>query len=164
MNRVALYDLGKDPGEQNNSIPFRERAAPEIEVLQQGMKGLLDRWVEMGSGTVDSFSPPLLGADSLDANLEIWKWYHNVVGGERCSVVDIWWQTKTGGILIAPLPGVTPMKPELVLLPFFGVKPEVVEPKSGKLLEGNDVSGALCTNTPWPGQVRTVWDRPRPVP
>jgi acetyl-CoA synthetase len=99
----------------------------------------------------------VLGSVGEPINPEIWKWYHDVVGGERCSVVDTWWQTETGGILITPLPGVTPMKPGSATLPFFGVKPELVEPESGKLLEGNDVSGALCMNTPWPGQARTVW-------
>jgi arylsulfatase len=68
VDRVALYDLGKDPGEQNNLVPFREEAAPEIETLRQSMKGLLDRWVEAGSGTGDDFSPSLSGADSLDAD------------------------------------------------------------------------------------------------
>ncbi|MEY4374477.1 MAG: hypothetical protein RL760_643, partial [Candidatus Eisenbacteria bacterium] len=72
-------------------------------------------------------------------------------------VVDTWWQTETGGILITPLPGVTPTKPGSATLPFFGVKPVLLEPESGRVLEGNGVSGALCLATPWPGQARTVW-------
>ena len=88
-------------------------------------------------------------------NPEIWKWYHDVVGEGRCAVVDTWWQTETGGILITPLPGVTPTKPGSATLPFFGVKPVIVDPE-GKPLEGNDVSGGLCMSTPWPGQARTV--------
>jgi acetyl-CoA synthetase len=72
-------------------------------------------------------------------------------------VVDTWWQTETGGILITPLPGVTPTKPGSATLPFFGIKPVVVNPESGQVLEGNGVSGALCLSSPWPGQARTVW-------
>ena len=77
-------------------------------------------------------------------NPEIWRWYHDVVGEGRCAVVDTWWQTETGGILITPLPGVTPTKPGSATLPFFGVKPVVVDTDDGKVLEGNGVSGALC--------------------
>jgi acetyl-CoA synthetase len=72
-------------------------------------------------------------------------------------VVDTWWQTETGGILITPLPGVTPTKPGSATLPFFGVRPELVDAADGKVLEGNDVSGALCLTQPWPGQARTIW-------
>jgi acetyl-CoA synthetase len=71
--------------------------------------------------------------------------------------VDTWWQTETGGILITPLPGVTPTKPGSATLPFFGIKPMVLDTADGKVLEGNGVSGALCLGTPWPGQARTVW-------
>jgi acetyl-CoA synthetase len=90
-------------------------------------------------------------------NPEIWRWYHDVVGEKRCAVVDTWWQTETGGILITPLPGAIPTKPGSATLPFFGIKPAVLDPADGKLLEGNGVSGALCLATPWPGQARTVW-------
>jgi len=73
-------------------------------------------------------------------------------------VVDTWWQTETGGILITPLPGVTPTKPGSATLPFFGVKPVIVDPENGRVLEGNGVSGALCLGAPpWPGQARTIW-------
>ena len=98
----------------------------------------------------------VLGSVGEPINPEIWKWYHDVVGGGRCAVVDTWWQTETGGIMITPLPGVTPVKPGSATLPFFGVKPILMD-ADGKLLEGNDVSGALCMGAPWPGQARTVW-------
>jgi len=98
----------------------------------------------------------ILGTVGEPINPEIWRWYHDVVGEGRCAVVDTWWQTETGGILITPLPGVTPTKPGSATLPFFGVKPVVLE-GDGKVLEGNDVSGALCLASPWPGQARTVW-------
>jgi acetyl-CoA synthetase len=99
----------------------------------------------------------ILGSVGEPINPEIWKWYHDVVGEGRCAVVDTWWQTETGGILITPLPGVTPTKPGSATLPFFGVKPVLLEPEKGAVLEGDGVSGALCLATPWPGQARTVW-------
>jgi acetyl-CoA synthetase len=99
----------------------------------------------------------VLGSVGEPINPEIWRWYHDVVGEGRCAVVDTWWQTETGGILITPLPGVTPTKPGSATLPFFGVKPVVVDPEKGTVLEGNGVSGALCLATPWPAMARTVW-------
>jgi len=99
----------------------------------------------------------VLGSVGEPINPEIWRWYHDVVGEGRCAVVDTWWQTETGGILITPLPGVTPAKPGSATLPFFGIKPVVVNPESGQVLEGNGVTGALCLASPWPGQARTVY-------
>jgi acetyl-CoA synthetase len=99
----------------------------------------------------------ILGSVGEPINPEVWVWYHDVVGGGRCSVVDTWWQTETGGILISPLPGATPTKPGSATLPLFGVKPVIVDAESGRPLEGNGVSGALCLATPWPGQARTVF-------
>ena len=99
----------------------------------------------------------ILGTVGEPINPEIWRWYHDVVGEGRCAVVDTWWQTETGGILITPLPGATPTKPGSATLPFFGIQPVVLDPENGRLLEGNGVSGALCLASPWPGQARTVW-------
>ena len=99
----------------------------------------------------------ILGTVGEPINPEIWRWYHDVVGEGRCSIVDTWWQTETGGILITPLPGAIPTKAGSATLPFFGIKPVVVDPSNGKVLEGNNVAGALCLATPWPGQARTVW-------
>ncbi|MFO0748174.1 MAG: acetate--CoA ligase [Myxococcota bacterium] len=99
----------------------------------------------------------ILGSVGEPINPEIWRWYHDVVGDSRCAVVDTWWQTETGGILMTPLPGVTPTKPGSATLPFFGIKPVIVEPSDGRVLEGDSVSGALCLTTPWPGQARTVY-------
>ncbi len=99
----------------------------------------------------------ILGTVGEPINPEIWRWYHDVVGEGRCAVVDTWWQTETGGVLITPLPGVTPTKPGSATLPFFGVRPVVVDPADGTVLEGNGVSGALCLGSPWPGQARTVY-------
>jgi acetyl-CoA synthetase len=110
-----------------------------------------DDWVKRSRRT----SLRVLGTVGEPINPEIWRWYHDVVGEKRCAVVDTWWQTETGGILITPLPGVTPAKPGSATLPFFGVKPVIVDTE-GKVQEGNGVSGALCLSTPWPGQARTV--------
>jgi acetyl-CoA synthetase len=79
-----------------------------------------------------------------------------VVGEKRCAVVDTWWQTETGGILITPLPGAIPTKPGSATLPFFGVEPVLVN-EAGELLEGNGVSGNLCIRRSWPGQARTIY-------
>jgi acetyl-CoA synthetase len=99
----------------------------------------------------------VLGSVGEPINPEIWRWYHDVVGEKRCAVVDTWWQTETGGILITPLPGVTPAKPGSATLPFFGIKPVVVDAADGRVQEGNGVAGALCLSSPWPGQARTVY-------
>ncbi len=99
----------------------------------------------------------VLGSVGEPINPEIWRWYHDVVGEGRCAVVDTWWQTETGGIMITPLPGAIPTRPGSATLPFFGVLPVVLEPETGRVLEGNGVSGALCLASPWPGQARTVW-------
>ena len=98
----------------------------------------------------------VLGTVGEPISPDTWRWYHDVVGGGRCAVVDTWWQTETGGILITPLPGVTAAKPGSATLPFFGVKPLVVD-DSGAVLDGNGVSGNLCIAHAWPGQARTVW-------
>ena len=97
----------------------------------------------------------LLGTVGEPINPEAWLWYHRVVGEERCPVVDTWWQTETGGILISPLPGATPLKPGSATRPFFGVKPMIVD-GHGKELKGA-TSGNLCIADSWPGQMRTVY-------
>ncbi len=112
-----------------------------------------DDWVKR----YERSSLRVLGSVGEPINPEIWRWYHDVVGEGRCAVVDTWWQTETGGILITPLPGVTPTKPGSATLPFFGIKPVVVDPADGRVMEGNGVAGALCLGSPWPGQARTVY-------
>ncbi len=99
----------------------------------------------------------LLGTVGEPINPEAWRWYHINAGKQRCPIVDTWWQTETGGILITPLPGAVPTKPGSATLPFFGIEPVVLDPESGKVLEGNDVSGVLALKRPWPGQMRTVY-------
>ena len=97
----------------------------------------------------------LLGSVGEPINPEAWLWYHKVVGDERCPIVDTWWQTETGGILITPLPGATDLKPGSATRPFFGVKPVVVD-HEGNVLDGA-TEGNLCIDDSWPGQMRTVY-------
>jgi acetyl-CoA synthetase len=97
----------------------------------------------------------LLGTVGEPINPEAWEWYYHVVGDGRCPIVDTWWQTETGGALISPLPGATTLKPGSATLPFFGVKPAIVD-QSGKILEGA-CSGNLVLLDSWPGQMRTVY-------
>ena len=97
----------------------------------------------------------LLGSVGEPINPEAWDWYFRVVGDERCPVIDTWWQTETGGILIAPLPGATDLKPGSATKPFFGVKPAIVD-NEGNLLDGV-AEGNLVILDSWPGQMRTVY-------
>ncbi|HEU5018312.1 MAG TPA: acetate--CoA ligase [Pseudolabrys sp.] len=97
----------------------------------------------------------LLGTVGEPINPEAWEWYHRVVGEGRCPIVDTWWQTETGGIMITPLPGATKLKPGSATRPFFGIQPVIVD-ADGKVQEGA-VSGNLCMADSWPGQMRTVY-------
>ena len=97
----------------------------------------------------------LLGSVGEPINPEAWLWYYNVVGDGRCPIVDTWWQTETGGILITPLPGATDLKPGSATRPFFGIEPIIVD-ADGKILDGA-TTGNLCLADSWPGQMRTVY-------
>jgi len=97
----------------------------------------------------------LLGSVGEPINPEAWMWYYTVVGEQRCPIVDTWWQTETGGILITPLPGSTILKPGSATLPFFGVQPSIVD-ADGKVLDGA-TTGNLCIDDAWPGMMRTVY-------
>jgi acetyl-CoA synthetase len=97
----------------------------------------------------------LLGTVGEPINPEAWRWYYETVGDSRCPVVDTWWQTETGGILISPLPGATDLKPGSATKPFFGVQPALVD-ANGKVLEG-EAAGNLVLTDSWPGQMRTVY-------
>ena len=97
----------------------------------------------------------LLGTVGEPINPEAWRWYYDVVGNKNCEIVDTWWQTETGGILISPLPGVTSTKPGSATKPLFGVKPVIVD-QNNNILEGPS-EGSLCLDMSWPGQMRTVY-------
>ena len=105
--------------------------------------------------TTDRSSLRLLGTVGEPINPEAWRWYHQIVGGGRCPIVDTWWQTETGGIMISPLPGAVPQKPGCATVPFFGIKPEVLD-ADGQILEG-ECEGLLAIAESWPGQTRTVY-------
>jgi len=110
-----------------------------------------EQWVDKH----DLSSLRLLGSVGEPINPEAWMWYHKHVGRERCPIVDTWWQTETGGILITPLPGAIPTKPGSATLPFFGVRPAIID-EQGRIVEG-PASGALFILEPWPGIMRTVY-------
>jgi acetyl-CoA synthetase len=107
----------------------------------------------------DLTSLRLLGSVGEPINPEAWIWYHQVIGGKRCPIVDTWWQTETGGIMITPLPGATPTKPGSATLPFFGVLPEVVDDK-GNVVPKNS-GGKLVIRKPWPSMLRGIWGDPQ---
>jgi len=106
----------------------------------------------------DLSSLRLLGTVGEPINPEAWIWYHEVIGGKRCPIVDTWWQTETGGIMITPLPGLTPTKPGSATLPFFGIVPEVVDDNGNNVPRGS--GGKLVIRKPWPGMLRGLWGDP----
>ena len=109
-------------------------------------------WVE----NHDLSSIRILGTVGEPIKEPEWMWYHSIVGKEKSPIIDTWWQTETGGIMIAPFPGATPTKPGSATLPFFGIEP-VLLTEDGDEIEGNDVSGLLAIKSSWPGQMRTVY-------
>jgi acetyl-CoA synthetase len=116
----------------------------------------------MGKGTdfvtkYDLSSLKLLGSVGEPINPEAWNWYNENVGKGNCPIVDTWWQTETGGHMMTPLPGAHELKPGAAQKPFFGVKPLVLDPTSGEVIEGDGVEGVLVIADSWPGQMRTVW-------
>ena len=98
----------------------------------------------------------LLGSVGEPINPEAWEWYHGVVGERRCPIVDTWWQTETGGIMITPLAGATDLKPGSATRPFFGVQPALMD-GDGQIIEETEAAGDLVITAPWPGQIRTVY-------
>ncbi|GIV43376.1 MAG: acetyl-coenzyme A synthetase [Bacteroidia bacterium] len=106
--------------------------------------------------TKDLSSLKVLGTVGEPINEDAWQWYYENVGKKRCPITDTWWQTETGGILIAPIPGVTPLKPAFATLPLPGIQPVLLDEK-GNEIHGNDVEGNLCIKFPWPSMARTVF-------
>ena len=113
------------------------------------------RWGDTYPKGHDLSSLRLLGTVGEPINPEAWMWYHTVIGGGRCPIVDTWWQTETGGIMITPLPGAIPTKPGSATLPFFGIDAAVVD-ETGKEVPPN-VGGKLIIRRPWPSMLRTIW-------
>jgi acetyl-CoA synthetase len=104
----------------------------------------------------DLSSLKVLGTVGEPINEEAWQWYHELVGKKKCPIVDTWWQTETGGIMISPLAGITPLKPSYATLPLPGIQPCLMD-SEGKEIQGNDVQGNLCVKYPWPSMIRTTW-------
>ena len=104
----------------------------------------------------DLRSLKVLGSVGEPINEEAWHWYNDHIGGGKCPIVDTWWQTETGGIMISPLAGITPTKPGFATLPLPGIKPVLMD-ENGKEIAGNGVNGNLCIKHPWPGIARTIW-------
>ena len=111
-----------------------------------------DSWVEK----YDRSSLRLLGTVGETIKEPEWTWYYNIVGNENCPIVDTWWQTETGGILITPLPAISDLKPGSAMIPFFGIDPVLLD-ENGNEVEGNPASGYLCIKSPWPSLMRTVY-------
>ena len=119
----------------------------------RALMGQGNEWVEKA----DLSSLKLLGTVGEPINPEAWHWYNDVVGKGTCPIVDTWWQTETGGHLLTPLPGASATKPGSAMRPFFGIKPVILEPESGKEITSTEAAGVLCITDSWPGQMRTVW-------
>ena len=119
----------------------------------RALMGLGDEFVYKN----DLSSIRILGTVGEPINPEAWEWYNRVVGKSNCPIVDTWWQTETGGILITPLPGATTTKPGSATLPFFGIQPVVLDPSSGEEISDEECEGVLAIKDSWPGQMRTVF-------
>ena len=104
----------------------------------------------------DLSSLKVLGSVGEPINEEAWHWYNNNVGRKQSPIVDTWWQTETGGIMISPIPFVTPTTPTYATLPFIGIQPALMD-EAGEEIQGNQVSGRLCIKFPWPSMARTIW-------
>ncbi|ORX46974.1 acetyl-coenzyme A synthetase [Hesseltinella vesiculosa] len=119
----------------------------------RALRRLGDKWLE----GYDLSTLRVIGSVGEPINPEAWHWYNEKVGRNVCAVVDTYWQTETGSIVVSPLPGAISTKPGSATFPFFGIKPAVLDPQSGKELEGNDVTGVLAISQPWPSMARTVY-------
>lgn len=108
-------------------------------------------WKEKDLGSLKT-----LGSVGEPINEEAWNWYHQNIGKGRCAIADTWWQTETGGLMIAPIAGITPEKATYATLPLPGIQPQLVDEK-GAVIEGNGVNGNLVIKFPWPGMIRTTW-------
>jgi len=116
------------------------------------------RWGDEHPNAHDLSSLRLLGTVGEPINPEAWMWYHRVIGKKRCPIVDTWWQTETGGILIAPIPGAVPTKPGSCTLPFPGIEPDVLDSEGQPVKPGE--GGFLALRRPWPGMLRGIWGDP----
>ncbi|KAI8366727.1 acetyl-coenzyme A synthetase [Radiomyces spectabilis] len=120
----------------------------------RALRRLGDEWVQKW----DLSTLRVIGSVGEPINPETWEWYYQKVGQSRCAVVDTYWQTETGSIVISPLPGAVAMKPGSATVPFFGIEPVILDPHTGERLEGDSVSGVLAIAKPWPSMARTLYN------
>jgi acetyl-CoA synthetase len=120
----------------------------------RALRRLGDKWVDGH----DLSSLRVIGSVGEPINPEAWDWYNEKVGKGRCAVVDTYWQTETGSIIITPLPGAIATKPGSATFPFFGINPVLLDPTTGKEIDGNGVTGVLAVKQPWPSMARTVYN------
>lgn len=120
----------------------------------RALRRLGDQWLD----GYDLSSLRVIGSVGEPINPEAWHWYNDKVGKNQCAVVDTYWQTETGSIIVTPLPGAIATKPGSATFPFFGIKPEILDPQTGAVMEGNDVTGVLAIAQPWPSMARTVYN------
>ena len=114
---------------------------------------------KQGTALVENYdlsSLKVLGSVGEPINEEAWHWYNDTIGKKKSPIIDTWWQTETGGMMITPIPYVTPTKPTYATLPFIGIQPAIMD-ENGKELKGNQVEGRLCIKFPWPSMARTIW-------
>tara|TARA_B100001093_G_scaffold276228_1_gene263985 strand:- start:5667 stop:7559 length:1893 start_codon:yes stop_codon:yes gene_type:complete len=133
---------------QKHKVNIFYTAPTAIRALQAFGTDLIDKY--------DLSSLKTLGTVGEPINEEAWEWYHKYIGKEKCWIVDTWWQTETGGIMISPLAHITPTKPTFATLPLPGIQPCLVD-NNGKEIQGNDVQGNLCIKFPWPSMIRTTY-------
>ena len=133
---------------QKHKVNIFYTAPTAIRALQAFGTDIIDKY--------DLSSLKTLGTVGEPINEEAWEWYHKYIGKEKCWIVDTWWQTETGGIMISPLAHITPTKPTFATLPLPGIQPCLVD-NNGKEIQGNDVQGNLCIKFPWPSMIRTTY-------
>ena len=154
----VMYEGAPNQPEPDRLWKIIERYGVTIFYTAPTLIRTLIKWGEKWPAAHDLSTLRLLGTVGEPINPEAWMWYHEKIGGERCPIVDTWWQTETGGIMISPLPGATPTKPGSGTLPLPGIFPDVVD-REGKSV-GPNQGGLLIVRRPWPGMLRTIYGDP----
>jgi len=152
---VVMYEGAPDHPAPDRFWDIVERHGVTVFYTAPTAIRTFEKWGDEWPARHDLASLRLLGTVGEPINPEAWIWYHRVIGGERCPIVDTWWQTETGSIMITPLPGATPTKPGSATLPFFGVDAAVVDGDGREV--GPGAGGYLVIRRPWPSMLRTIW-------
>jgi acetyl-CoA synthetase len=151
---VVMYEGAPDWPDKNRFWELVERYAVTIFYTAPTAIRAFMKWGTEHAARHDLSSLRLLGTVGEPINPEAWIWYHHNIGGQRCPIVDTWWQTETGGIMITPLPGIVPTKPGSATKAFPGIDAEVLDGEGNRIAVGG---GLLAITTPWPGMLRTIW-------